>query len=122
VQGIGADSANPELKAIVLEASRALSLLDATRLEELALSCSVLIRDRCSHQTDDERSRSELARQAREAARDLAVFGRVLDATRANLNVMHRLREIRMGLLEYRVDRGDAAGESKSAEDRHGND
>jgi len=32
--------------------------------------------------------RGELARQAREAVEDLAVFARVLDATRANLKVM----------------------------------
>jgi hypothetical protein len=31
----------------------------------------------------------------------MAVFARVLDATRSNLNVMNRLRELRMGRLEY---------------------
>ena len=31
----------------------------------------------------------------------MATFARVLDATRANLNVMNRLRELRSGRLEY---------------------
>jgi hypothetical protein len=31
----------------------------------------------------------------------MAVFARVLEATRANLNVMNRLRELRAGRLEY---------------------
>ena len=33
---------------------------------------------------------------------EMAVFARVLEATRANLNVMNRLRELRSGRLEYR--------------------
>ena len=45
--------------------------------------------------------KSDLARQAREAAADMAVLGRVLEATRANLNVMRRLRELRERRLEY---------------------
>ena len=36
---------NPELKALVVEASLALARLDADRLEELALSCQALNRD-----------------------------------------------------------------------------
>ena len=31
----------------------------------------------------------------------MAVFARVLEATRANLKVMNRLRELRAGRLEY---------------------
>jgi hypothetical protein len=31
----------------------------------------------------------------------MATFARVLEATRANLNVMNRLRELRAGRLEY---------------------
>ena len=31
----------------------------------------------------------------------MAVFARVLEATRANLKVMKRLRELRVGRLEY---------------------
>jgi len=79
----------PELKELVREASRALASLDAGRLEELALSCQALNRELPPS--------SELVIQAREAARDMAVFGRVLEATRANLQVMNRLRELRAG-------------------------
>ncbi len=77
-------------------------------------------------------ARRQLAQQAREAAADMAVFARVLDATRANLHVMNRLRELRMGRLEYseRQARGGvgSGGQSKSqgrwgesAEAGHGN-
>ena len=45
--------------------------------------------------------RKTLARQSREAAGDMATFARVLDATRANLNVMNRLRDLHTGRLEY---------------------
>jgi hypothetical protein len=45
--------------------------------------------------------RIELARQAGSMAGDMAVFGRVIEATRANLEVMNRLRELQMGRLEY---------------------
>ena len=33
----------------------------------------------------------------------MAAFARVLEATRANLNVMKRLRDLRTGRLEYTV-------------------
>jgi len=89
---------HPELKALVVEASRALVRLDADRLEELALSCQALNRDLTPLNAD---GRAVLAGQAREAAADMAVFARVLEATRANLNVMNRLRELRGGRLEY---------------------
>ena len=90
--------ANPELKELVVEASGALARLDATRLEELALSCQALTRARSP---EDAGEREHLARQAREAEADMAVFARVLEATRSNLNVMKRLRELRAGRLEY---------------------
>ncbi|MGD0345238.1 MAG: hypothetical protein ABSA85_00695 [Terracidiphilus sp.] len=106
--------ANPELKEIVVEASRALARLDAARLEELALSCQALTRSLNPRDLDE---RKHLARQARDAEGDMAVFARVLDATRANLSVMNRLRELRAGRLEYteRQARGGAG-----AEDGHG--
>lgn len=124
--------AGMELKALVAEASRALARLDAGRLEELALSCQALNRMPMPANADERRL---LARQAREAAADMAVFARVLDATRANLNVMNRLRELRMGRLEYserQVRGGMGAGPpstggsqsrgrwGESAEDGHG--
>ena len=87
---------HPELRALVLEASRALTRLDAERLEELALTCQALNRDL---DFADIVSRNDLARQARDAQRDLAVFGRVIDATRANLAVVNRIRALRTGRL-----------------------
>jgi hypothetical protein len=105
--------ANPELKELVVEASRALARLDATRLDELALSCQALTRAR---NTEDLGDRTLLARQSREAEADMAVFARVLEATRANLNVMKRLRELRAGRLEYteRQARGGVGSGSPS--------
>jgi aminopeptidase N len=87
-----------KLKELIVEASQALARLDADRLEELALSCQALNRGLAQVNVDE---RAELALQAREASGDMAVFARVLEATRANLNVMNRLRELRAGWLEY---------------------
>lgn len=96
-----------EIRAVVAEASQALARLDADRLEELALACQALNRDPASNagpqqmQSDGRRSDETLARQAREAAGDMRAFRRVLDATRANLTVMRRLRQLREGKIEY---------------------
>ena len=90
--------AYPELKQLVTEASRALATLDADRLEELALSCQALNRGLAQK---NPAARTALARQAREAAGDMAVFGRVLEATRANLRVMRRLRQLHEGRFGY---------------------
>lgn len=91
-------SEQPELKQLVVEASRALARLDADRLEELALSCQALNRDLIPM------SRAQqliLARQSREAEGDMATFSRVLNVTRSNLSVLNRLRELREKRLEY---------------------
>jgi len=90
---------HPMLKELVVEASRALARLDAERIEELALSCRALNRDLATMDGD---ARRMLFPQAKAAVQDMAVFARVLEATRSNLDVMHRLRERRMGQLEYR--------------------
>lgn len=87
------------LKELVVEASRALARLDAARIEELALSCQALNRD--LEQMDGD-ARRALFPQAKAAIQDMAVFARVLEATRSNLDVMNRLRERRLGQLEYR--------------------
>jgi hypothetical protein len=101
MQQMAESRVHPELKELVAEASRALARLDADRLEELALSCQALNRD-CS--PTNSTSRAELAAKAREAAGELAVFAKVLDATRANLGVMNRLREFSGVRLEYGVE------------------
>jgi hypothetical protein len=98
MQEMGMRRKYPELRELVVEASRALARLDADRLEELALSCQALNRDL---KPESQTEREGLARQSREAAGDMATFARVLEATGANLNVMNRLRELRAGRLEY---------------------
>jgi len=114
MEGNGVRCELPQLKELVVEASRALARLDADRLEELALSCQALNRELTPLSQD---RRQELARQSREADGGMATFARVLDATRANLNVMNRLRELHSGRLEYR-DRD--AQESTERECGHG--
>lgn len=88
----------PDLKQIVAEASRSLATLDAERLEELADACAALRRDVI---LADAVERIEIAEQARQAAQDMAVFARVLEATRNNLAVLERLRELRFGVSGY---------------------
>jgi aminopeptidase N len=105
---------HPKLKDLVVEASRSLALLDADRLEELALSCRTLNRRLAPL---DAEARAELKLEAAEAAGDMAVFGRVLEATRANLEVMRRLRRLRAGCLEYSERQVRGRG---SAEGSHG--
>jgi len=103
----------PELKMLVAEASRALTALDAARLEELALCCAALNREL---ENADSTRRIEVARQARDAQADLAVFGRILTATRANVAVVERIRALRRdAILEYRLPGATAGG-------HHGND
>jgi len=93
-----ARAVRPELRDLVREASRALSLLDADGLETLAMSCRALNRTR----EEAEAAKSVVGvREARAATVEMAQFGRVLEATRANLRVMRRLREVRLGSLEY---------------------
>jgi len=106
----------PELKEIVVEASRALALLDADRLEELASSCQALNRDLPQA---NGLPRPELVAQALAAQSDMEIFARVLDATRANLDVLRRLRDIRMGCREYADEQVHGWTESEKA---HGND
>jgi ATP/maltotriose-dependent transcriptional regulator MalT len=109
----------PELKELIAEASRALTRMDCARLEELALSCQALNKDLTPWNTDQ---RKELERQAREVAPDMAVFARVLEATRSNLKVMHRLRELRMGQLEYSVGSAGSCWGAAGTKSEHGDD
>jgi hypothetical protein len=90
---------SPALKALAREASQALVRLDRGRLEALAEYCQAL------------KPEAVDAREAREAIAELALLGRVLEATRANAEVMHRLRMLRADRIEYteRLARGCAA-------------
>jgi len=93
-----ARGARPALREWAEEAWRALAHLDAERLEKLVASCNVLSLDLASAGAEE---RAALCCEAREAAGDMATFSRVLEATRANLAVMNRLRELRGERLEY---------------------
>jgi hypothetical protein len=101
MQNHGERRVHPVLKELVVQASQALARLDADRLEELALSCKALNRDLGSK---DVIERKALQAQAMEAKGEMAVFARVLEASRANLKVMTRLRDSRLGQLEYREE------------------
>lgn len=98
MQGIGSRQINPELRELVVEASLALARLDCERLEELALSCRSLNRALAQAMEADG---GEWERQARQATAGMAIFERVLAATRANLEVLKRVRERRSARLEY---------------------
>jgi hypothetical protein len=101
MQNHGERRVHPALKELVVQASQALARLDADRLEELALSCQALNRDLG---LKDGMDRKALQAQALEAKGEMAVFARVLAASRANLNVMNRLRDSQLGQLEYREE------------------
>ncbi len=93
----------PGLRALVAEASRALARMDQPRLEELAEACRALNRyaEPAYLQSLTLEERRRLAEEARQARGEMAVFARVLEATRANLRVMRRLRELRMKPIVY---------------------
>jgi hypothetical protein len=86
------------LKSVLAEASLALAHLDAERLEEMAFSCAALVRN-----ADGQRSeaRKQCGSGLGAAKQEMAIFARVLEATRANLEVIHRLRPVRAAQLEY---------------------
>ena len=106
----------PRLTEFVAEASRALAQLDTPRLEELALCCQALNRQPRDHFSQ---SGAALVQEVREAMGEMATFARVLEATRANLEVMRRLEALRTGRLEYA--RPAAAG-WRTGGGRYGND
>lgn len=107
----------PELRALVAEATRSLAQLDAKRLEELALCCEALNRDwHRELETGVNKRIGEMARQARDAQADMAVFGRVLEATQGNVAVMNRIRALRRDAI---ADYSAPAPRSGGA---HGND
>ena len=118
MQADGRSGIHPELRKLVVEASLALCRMDAERLEELAFSCSALNRDLAGLSGEE---RGEFERRARNASREMAVLGRVLEATRGNLEVMKRVRE-RRGGLEYRAVQGAGWAAWPPLEKYHGND
>jgi hypothetical protein len=115
----GTNTTTPELKELVTEATHALARLDVARLEELALSCQALTQLPTPRTIEE---REAFVRQARAARGEMAVFARVLEATRANLKVMERLRELRAGTAGY-SERSDGCGRfsGRDLEGGHGN-
>lgn len=105
-----------EWKIILADASHALTQLDAARLEEMAISCAALVRDRQEVHCDPH-WRPKTVPCVTEP--EIAIFTRVLEATRANLQVLHRVCARRTTQLEY----GQARGLSESlVENDHGDD
>src|SRR5215472_5997069 len=86
----------PDLRAMVHEACQALARLDAERLEQLAIACCRLQMPNAASTEE----RATLQHQAQQAAPEMAVFARVLAATRDNLSVMRRLKALREGRLD----------------------
>lgn len=99
----GMQAPGPALKALVGEATQALALMNQPRLDELADACRALNRyaEPGYLQSLKLEERARLAEEARQAQGEMAVFARVIEATRANLKVMHRLRELRMKPIVY---------------------
>lgn len=99
---MSASETQPGLRSILTEASHALAHLDADTLEEMAAYCATLVRDDAASGDLSPLGDPE----CRTAWKEMAIFMRVLEATKANLNVMRRLREMHMARLEY----GSSAG------------
>jgi hypothetical protein len=88
----------PELKMLVAEAAGSLAKLDADRLEELAWSCRAL------NGNGADGNQPFAIREVHEAKQDMAALAKVLEATRANVAVMSRLREMRCRRTEYSIE------------------
>lgn len=76
----GAAAPQRKLQELIREATVALAHLDTERLEELAISCRKLT--------------AVTPEEAKKAAADMALFGGVLQATRANADVLERLKTL----------------------------
>ncbi len=92
----------PGLSRMVVEAVQALSKLDAERLEELACACRAL------NSEQGRAGRPAVTQDAHISAEDMAALARVLEVTRANLEVMNRLREFHARRIEYSAVQGAA--------------
>jgi hypothetical protein len=103
-------SSYTEWSETLADATHALAHLDADRLEEMALCCAALVRE--ERAPFDIRRRDEPGFSG--AGRGLASFARVLEATKANLDVMRRVGAVRARQLEY--------GMAHAAESEHGDD
>jgi hypothetical protein len=91
----------PSEKSFIAEASRALARLDAERLEEMALSCEALTRDLPSSSSE---RRAVFKFDSEDTLNEMAVFARVIEATRANLKVLGRPGSGGSKAIEYKTD------------------
>jgi hypothetical protein len=94
---------------LAIEAAGALARLDADRLEEMTEACVAL--NQC-------RDTTRLGQLEATDGHEMRVFSRILEATRANLNVLRRLRESQSSTVEYGFETGTNV---KFTEMRHGN-
>jgi hypothetical protein len=86
-----------ELRELVAEAAQSLARLDADRLEDMVLSCEELNRS-------FESGQKEISiPDPRGTQRDMAALAQVLEATRSNLAVINRLRDLHARRTEYVV-------------------
>jgi hypothetical protein len=90
-------STDLELRRILAEASQSLTKLDARRLEEIALSCQAQVRNAF----DSDEWNGMTTKGFAEVGRGLLAFGRMLEATRANLAILRRLRDRDTAELDY---------------------
>jgi hypothetical protein len=87
-----------KLREIANQASEALALLNADKLEELAHSCHAV---KWEFESLNHAGPGNLVREALDARRDIVVFARVLEAARMNLQVLYRLRDPRDERVGY---------------------
>ena len=101
-------------RGLIAEAWLALARLDASRLQELALACQAF---QCGLSAKSAEERTAAVEEIRAAAGEMAILGRVLEATRGNLRVMERLRELAAERIEY--TEAQARGWAAEARDGH---
>ena len=87
-----------EHRNLIVEAAGALARLEADRLEGMALSCEALsgglIPAACARN-------EAIALDASDLLHEMKVFAQILEATRANMNVILGLSESRSITIEY---------------------
>jgi hypothetical protein len=92
-----------EQRSLIVEAADALARLDADRLEEMARWCEALNRG----PVPADSSRSEAGGfRAFDLRQEITVLARVLEGTRANMNVLRRLGRSRSEAIEYGCGQG----------------
>jgi hypothetical protein len=104
------------LKKVLEEATESLAWLDGERLEEIALCCAMQMR---GNDRGCDEGLKYVERESEQPTREMAIFLRVLQATKANLQVMRRLREMRGTKLEYG---SELLAVHAVAEEKNGND